>query len=125
MTPQRAKELLPVITAFANGETIECSASNWKSKEEIGPEGTANFHDNVQYRIKPKPVTRPWTRDEVPVGAVLKEKCSGDRWLITAAVEDGLRIAGGTHSSKLTFHEVMDRWTLADGSPCTVTEESK
>ena len=37
-------------------------------------------------RLKPKPkTTRPWTPDEVPVGATVKAKDNGDRIVIMAA----------------------------------------
>lgn len=56
MTPQQAKELLPIITAFAEGKTI-----SWHSDID----GLKDLKDNVafdfivtKYRIKPEP--REW-----------------------------------------------------------------
>ena len=52
MTREHAKELLPIITAFANGEDIEfkVSADQWN------PLGSYNFEGKPKYyRIKPKP----------------------------------------------------------------------
>lgn len=52
MTPERAKELLPIITAFANGETIEMrkrGTSVWHVYPSIGFDSLS-----VEYRIKPK-----------------------------------------------------------------------
>lgn len=51
MTPERAKELLPIITAFANGETIEMQTAreNWVSFSNY------EWSDRCKYRIKPKP----------------------------------------------------------------------
>lgn len=50
MTPERAKELLPIITAFANGETIQMktAAGNWATHNDYG------WLSLVEYRIKPK-----------------------------------------------------------------------
>lgn len=53
MTPQQAKELLPIITAYANGEEIQCrdrfNNSVWMSNTNFG------FNPRCyEYRIKPK-----------------------------------------------------------------------
>ena len=58
MNRERAKELLPIIEAFANGEEIQR-----QFQETIDPDtfkwGTADFIDDVGiFRIKPKP--REW-----------------------------------------------------------------
>lgn len=52
MTPERAKELLPIITAYANGETIQLShvdSDLWHTY----PAYDFNAK-NAKYRIKPK-----------------------------------------------------------------------
>lgn len=57
MTRDDVKKLLPIITAFANGETIEVSLVEehrlqlWRSTEDI----TFNL-PRACYRIKPKPL---------------------------------------------------------------------
>lgn len=54
MNRERAKELLPIIEAFANGEEVEYRWSEvpqWADCGEVGP----GFEDEVEYRIKPKP----------------------------------------------------------------------
>ena len=50
MTPERATELLPIITAFANGETIQMktAAGNWATHNDY------SWLSLVEYRIKPK-----------------------------------------------------------------------
>ncbi len=57
MTREHAKELLPIITAFANGETIQFRIDNtW-----ITQTADADFDFSLNpsdYRIKPKP--REW-----------------------------------------------------------------
>jgi len=52
MTREHAKELLPIITAFANGEKIELrtTAKQWTSYEEFDFES-----ETTRYRIAPKP----------------------------------------------------------------------
>lgn len=50
MTPELAKKLLPIITAFANGETIQMQTINgtWQEYD------TYDFSPRINYRIKPK-----------------------------------------------------------------------
>jgi hypothetical protein len=54
MTRERCKELLPVMEAWARGETIECrrlgSSDKWESFGDI------LWLDECEYRIKPKPL---------------------------------------------------------------------
>ena len=63
MTRERAKKLLPIITAFANGEEVEYynivihSWSDWVGPFEAG--------DTRKFRIKPKKTVRLMTRNEV------------------------------------------------------------
>ncbi len=51
MTRKHAKELLPIITAFANGEEVQClHRDKWESREDHGFTWDAN-----RYRIVPNP----------------------------------------------------------------------
>ena len=52
MNRERAKELLPIIEAFADGETIQryVLSREWEDVTTGAP-----FDDDVDYRIKPKP----------------------------------------------------------------------
>lgn len=133
MNQQRAKELLPVITAFANGEIIECSSSNWLTKEEILPGQNATFtYDDFQYRIKPKPVTRPWSKPEDVPGPVCWVRAdSGLEAMISAVSPAGISFVGPSDSVQSYSWEKFAR---AHGKllhstdrktwhPCTVTEE--
>lgn len=70
---------------------------------------------------KPKPKTyRPWTRDEVPVGSVVKSKTNGFRGMITgvASCGDMIRISDSSQTVKYVF----DNYEMLDGSPCGVEE---
>lgn len=66
MTTERAKELLPIITAFANGAEIE-----FRLKDRVYSiwQSTTNPHweDDAEYRIKPEPKLRPWKPEEIPI----------------------------------------------------------
>lgn len=54
MNRQQAKELLPIMQAFAEGKTIQYYyGDNWV---DISPDGAVDFSDNPSnYRIKPEP----------------------------------------------------------------------
>ena len=52
MTPERAKELLPIIEAFSKGAKIQFLQD--KEKNFWQNTSTPNWTDDVQYRIKPQ-----------------------------------------------------------------------
>lgn len=58
MTRERAKELLPVIEAYAKGEVIECRDKYKGTNEKWQLVIESTFHDDVQYRIQPKPLEK-------------------------------------------------------------------
>lgn len=53
MTPERAKELLPVIQAFAEGKTVEYRN---EGRESWITADRPVWMDGVEYRIKPDPI---------------------------------------------------------------------
>lgn len=62
MTRERAKELAPIIAAYADGKAIQWRNTEndpWEDGEQWG------FRDGYQYRIKPEPAKRLMTRNEV------------------------------------------------------------
>jgi hypothetical protein len=99
MTRQRAKELLPVIQAYADGKTVQY-------KREIGGEWSDDAGCNADinldvfpfiWRIKPGPKLRPWKREEVPVGAILRSKGMRSRPMLLVGISnsDGIQFVGG------------------------------
>ena len=68
MNRQEAKELLPIIQAFAEGKTIQflCSGEGENSYwEDIEPNESIGFSDDTsKYRIKPEPKYRPFKDKE-------------------------------------------------------------
>lgn len=135
MTPQRAKELLPVITAFANGETVECSATEWATKEVLID---ASFdYPQMEYRIKPKPVTRQWqsTNDFPKVGSLwLRGKTDYREHLVIGLANDVAFITASCGCSPVLVSSHVQDWRMDQHEwsedrktwhECTVTEESK
>ena len=75
--------------------------------------------DSTQYRIKPTVNIRPWTADEVPLGAWVVEEANREtRWLITNVHDLEFR----SDLLKLYKHSTDNgkTWLL-----CGVMEESK
>ncbi len=68
MTREQAKELLPIIQAFAEGKTIQYYCHNEKEIlqwADIQLEENVEFSDTPQkYRIKPEPKHRPFANAE-------------------------------------------------------------
>lgn len=129
MTPQRAKELLPIISAYANGEPIQYrkdTHSEWR--DSLG--GLGFEAQGCQYRIKPKPVTRPWSKPEdVPGPVCWLRNGPTDCYPVMALGfnERGIsltRLEGGRNfvlwNELSSWEHSTDRKTW---HPCTVTEE--
>jgi len=60
MTREHAKKMLPIITAFANGERVQYRTGGcWREFDEY------NFQDpETKYRIAPKSEDAEWLRNE-------------------------------------------------------------
>lgn len=80
MNIEQTKEAIRVMQAYVDGKEVEFK---WMSKDwnsTVPPEWNWSAYD---YRIKPTAVLRPWTADEVPLGAWMRSKHNPqDRMLI-------------------------------------------
>lgn len=132
MTRKEAKEMLPIIQAYAEGKTIQfLDGGKWLDVYET------DFHESTyKYRIKPEPKYRPFkSQDECwkemqkhqPFGWIKNKKngnfyCIGDvSWsdayretIITFSTSEMLQ-----HSSVAVYNE----YTFADGAPFGIKEE--
>lgn len=119
MTREQAKARLAVITAFANGATVQIRNGihpNWT--ECLNPSFSG---DDQEFRIKPTPTIRPWRPEEVPVGEVVRSKESGGRFLLAGVYKGGDLIIG---SNLYPPKEVLNKFEMdEDGSPCGVMED--
>ena len=130
MTREEAKQILPIIQAFAEGKAIESRCikgdkSLWYDDED------PSFDNDLEYRIKQEPTYRPFNDAEEcwqemekhkPFGWV-KDKKDGHHALITA-VDDytcGMSLNG---NAAWSLSGITDLFTFADGVPFGVKEET-
>ncbi len=125
MNKNNAKDYLPLVQALAEGKTIQ-----WMP----GDSAMCKWEDRVEmdfsqppfaYRIKPEPKLRPWRPEEVPVGALLKNKTNRDRTMIVGISVDTIYMFN--ESRRDYIHKLFTYWehSLDNGKtwlPCGVFE---
>lgn len=125
MNRQQAKELLPIIQAFAEGKTIQfrCSGEDETSCwEDIGPDEAVGFSDDTsKYRIKPEPKYRPFVDKEECWNEMLKHQPFGwvkayyGQFVITEIRDSKATI--GRNDRLLDFDYIFSNYKFADGTP--------
>lgn len=135
MNREQAKELLPIIQAFAEGKIIQSIRINgrWIDLDINTPlSNTTLIEEPQRYRIKPEPKYRPFKdaeecwqemRRHQPFGWI-KDKEIGDYEIITR-VNDKENIGFMAINSQRdwTLEGLMDFYTFADGTPFGIREE--
>lgn len=129
MNREQAKELLPIIQAFAEGKTIQVQEDiDWCY---LGDDADFNLNP-LRYRIKSEPKYRPFENAEEcwqemqkhqPFGWI-KDKGDGYNVMITKVNDDektdNMSING---NGSWTFDGIMDYYTFADGTPFGIKGE--
>ena len=129
MTREEAKQLLPIIQAFAEGNAIESRCikgdkSLWYDDED------PSFDNDLEYRLKTEPKYLPFANAEEcfaemqkhhPLGWV-KDKKDGHYVLITGVDDDtcGMSLNG---NAAWSLSGIMDLFTFSDGTPFGILEE--
>ena len=125
MTREEAKELLPIIQAFAEGKSIQMRTENrpWfdvlDDKLEIGK--------IFEYRIKSKPKYRPFKSQEECWNEMhkhtnfgwLKRNSTGRYVHISVISSDGLMFGSKGYNYKAAF----ECYTFIDGTPFGIKKE--
>ena len=113
MIREQAKELLPIIQAFAEGKTIQYKVKGgWQDID------NPSFNDlPSEYRIKPEPKYRPFKSRDECWNEMLKHQPFG--WLINRDAQyiNPLSIGDGKD-----FVNWFNLYTFADGTPFGVKE---
>ena len=121
MTREEAKELLPIIQAFAEGKTIQFRE---RDIEEPSFDGCIN-----EYRIKPEPKYRPFKNQEECWNEMQKHQPFG--WLrniFTQRLFNIDTISYTTYNirinnSILDGDDAFNSYTFVDGTPFGIKEE--
>ena len=126
MTREQTKEAIRIMQAFVDGKEVDVrrllDGSVWM------PAGAPCWDWlNGNYRIKPTATLRPWTADEVPLGAWIRSKVHSWKCLIIEVDSQG-RI--GVHGGNIPLdYALQNNEHSTDGGktwlPCGVVEESK
>ena len=128
MTREEAKQILPIIQAFAEGEIIECRTkpgtisagipNEWTEIKEIG------FWNGIEYRIKPEQKYRPFANAEECFAEMLNHHpfgwLKGDKCFYNIVSVSNIDVSMANVSGDivtLDFSEVMEDNTFADGVP--------
>ena len=130
MTRDEAKEMLPIIKAFAEGKNIEYRSKgfneDWKKVTQIPELSFKSF----EYSIKPEPKYRPFENAEECWREMMKHQPFG--WITSQGAffyiiytENKLFGYGSACGTILhiEFNDVLKRFTFADGTPFGIKEE--
>lgn len=114
MNRQQAKELLPIIQAFAEGKTIQVQEDiDWCY---LGNDADFNLNPS-RYRIKPSPKYRPFANAEECWQEMQKHQPFG--WVKT---DEGYEQIWHVNKGD-DFNATLKTCTFADGTPFGIKEE--
>jgi hypothetical protein len=116
MTKEQTKEAIRMMQAFVDGNEV----INMRTPAATADDPYWSWGNDIStYRIKPTAKLRPWTADEVPLGAWMRKKqdltC---RWLLSMTANDAVR----KDMSECSEHSTDGGKTW---HPCGVMEEAK
>lgn len=146
MTREEAKELLPIIQAFAEGKVVQYrnNSNEWL---DIGKNASVGFTRlPLDYRIKPEPKYRPFKSQEECWNEMLKHQpfgwiyCKNDScyYCIISVDEDKIELSPDIYphsettpkeyyleNSYVDFVTALEdyEYTFADGTPFGIKEE--
>ena len=124
MTRKEAKQLLPIIQAFAEGKGVETkTGSGWISIENMSFAGNPD-----SYRIKPEPKYRPFKDAEECWQEMQKHQPFGYTYDRFNNIRDSITKVATTGVSYdsptvISFAEIFGRFVFADGVPFGVKVE--
>ena len=119
MNRNQAKELLPIIQAYAEGKAIESRCikgdkSLWYDDED------PSFDDDLEYRIKPEPTYRPFKDAEECWLEMQKHQPFG--WVKSTLFKDFALVKRVTtlyveiNRDIIDYKDALEKFTFADGN---------
>lgn len=127
MNRNQAKDLLPIIQAFAEGKCVETkTGSGWISIENMSFAGKPD-----SYRIKPEPKYRPFKNAEECWEEMQKHECFGWIKAKDTSIPSKFMIINSVRNEEVsitsgidfTYNELVEYYTFIDGTPFGVKEE--
>ena len=124
MTRQEAKNMLPIIQAFAEGKTVEYQNVHREWIEVKNPSFSEHY---TEYRIKPEPKYRPFANAEEcwqemqkhqPFGWI---KASHGQFFIIGFRND--EVSFGVNNNWHGYNYMFESYTFTDGSVFGIKEE--
>lgn len=135
MTREEAKKILPILTAYAEGKTVQVSIYKWGQREWVDlleefPFGNSHFKPGA-YRIKP--TYRPFRngaecREEMqkhePFGWVKIKNDPTNATVGIAEVNDTyMEILSSCFDGSIKYEVAFEKLTFIDGTPFGMKEE--
>ena len=126
MTREEAKELLPIIQAFAEGKQIQDKIeemTDWVDTDEINLEYEGK---KIKHRIKPQPKYRPFKSQEECWQEMHKHPDFG--WVTDGYYKSTISVKSDSivvtiSSLEYDFGKAYIHFTFADGTPFGIKEE--
>ena len=133
LTREEAKEMLPIIQAWADGQTVDWydPAIGWRLSG-----FTLDFDKNLKYfRIKfesePKPKYRPFKSQEECLDEMMKHQpfgwfrstCNKNLSNIVGIDDNGMKITNILYKSKVTYDSAFTFLKFVDGTPFGIKKE--
>lgn len=129
MDRNQAKQLLPIIQAYAEGKTIQSRYIKGDTSLWYDNENPSFNDDDIEYRIKPELKHRPFANAEECWAEMLKHQPFGwvkdkdaQRFLVCKALGELLFFIG-IEDKPYNYNEVLRDYTFADGVPFGVKVE--
>lgn len=127
MTREEVKSFLPILQAFADGKEIECHEEDkWYKVLEI-----CNEMNPQDYHIKPESKYRPFKNAEECWQEMQKHQPFGwikpksddviGKFMLIDSLMD--RVVTVRVNVRFKYHELLEHYTFADGTPFGILEE--
>ena len=137
MNRNQAKQMMPIIQAFAEGKVIECRtkpsalSKSWQDMNGWTEMKEIEFWNNTEYRIKPEQKYRPFANAEECWQEMLKHQPFG--WVKLKDTESGYymlkgiasQVVIGFNETPFSYKKVFEDYTFANGTPFGVKIEEE